>query len=90
MAIFQFIEGRSHRWPYAGFLASQAEGDRSVLRSLVGVMDHVSRPALYDRRVQGVKHELGLQIVAHRPADNAPREGVQHAARYRNPAQVGT
>ena len=64
------IANRPHRRPDAGFLAAQAEGDRGVLRSLVRVMDHVDRTPLRQRHVEGIEHELGFQIVAHRPADD--------------------
>ena len=47
------------------------------LRSLVGMMDHITRLALFDRHVESIEHELGLEIVTHRPADDTPREGVE-------------
>ena len=41
-------------------------------------MDDVARPALAERHVEGVQHELAAQVLGHRPADNAAAERVQH------------
>ena len=53
------VSGRSHRRPDTGFPTTLAEGDRRVLGSLVGVVDHPSRTASPDRHVQGVEDQLG-------------------------------
>jgi hypothetical protein len=42
------------------------------------MMDDVPRPPLGDGHVHGVDHELGLQIVAHRPPHDTTRPSVQH------------
>ena len=72
------IPHRSHGWSDTGFLASQAKGNGGVLRSLIGVMDHVEGTPLRERHIEGIEHKLGLQTVAHRPADDPTREGIQH------------
>ena len=41
-------------------------------------MDDVRRPALCERHVEGVEHQLCSQAVGHRPADDPPTEGVEH------------
>jgi hypothetical protein len=41
------------------------------------VVDDLARPPLAERHVQGVEDELGAQVEAHCPADDAPGEGVE-------------
>ncbi len=72
------VADRAHRRPCACLFASKPEGDGGVLRSLVGVMDHVAWSPLSERHVQCIEHELGPQAVAHRPADDAPAEGIEN------------
>ena len=43
-----------------GLLAAQAEGQRSILRSLVGVMDHVLGTTLPQGHVQGIQDQLSV------------------------------
>jgi hypothetical protein len=42
------------------------------------MMDDRDGPPLGERHVEGIEHELGLQVMPHGPADNAAREGVEH------------
>src|SRR5918994_5529617 len=42
----------SHRRPHLGFLAAKAEGNRGVLRAVVGVMHDAFRPPLPERHVK--------------------------------------
>ncbi len=69
--------------------ASRSEGDRGVLRSLVGMMDDVTWPALAERHVEGVQNQAGAQVAGHRPADDAPAEGVEHDRKVEEPGQGG-
>src|SRR5947209_19641217 len=43
----------AHRGPDTGLTTATAEGERGVLTSLVGVMNHVGRPPLRERHVEG-------------------------------------
>ncbi len=72
------VADRSHRWPHAGLPAAFAEGDRGVLTALIGVMDHLARPPLEQRHVEGLEDELGPQMGLHRPADDSAAPRVQH------------
>ena len=66
-------------WTVRGFrYASEAEGDRGVLRSLVAVMDDAGGLSLAQRHVERVRHEPRAQIAAHGPAENAAAEGIEH------------
>ena len=49
-----------------------------TLAALVGVMDHVRRPALRERHVERLEHELRAQVRRHRPADDAAAPRVEH------------
>ena len=42
------------------------------------LVDHAVRPARRQRHVQGVEYQLGRQRRAHRPADDATAESVEH------------
>lgn len=45
------------------------------MAALIAVMDHIARPPLADRHLEGINHQFGAQVVGHRPADDpaAPR-----------------
>jgi hypothetical protein len=49
------------------------------------VLDHIDGTALRQGHVESIEHELGLQIVAHRPADDPAREGIQHDSQVEEP-----
>jgi len=42
------------------------------------VVDHVLRPPLRDGHLERIQHQLGAQMVGHRPADDPTAEGIQH------------
>ena len=44
----------------------------------LGVMDDAVRPALADHHFQRVEHQLGAQMIGHRPADDLAAPGIQH------------
>ena len=69
---------RSHRGQESGLFEAATELDRSVLATPVGVVDQ-SRlwPAGVDSHVEGIEHDLGSQVVRHRPADDPSGVGVQ-------------
>jgi hypothetical protein len=72
------VADRAHRRSDFGFLAPQSEGDRSVLRSLIGMVDHVLRLALRDGDIEGIEDQLGREVVAHCPADDVLRARIEH------------
>jgi len=72
------VAHRAHGRAHAGLPAALAECVGRVLAALIGMMDDVRRPALCDGHVEGVQHQAGAQVVRHRPADDAPTEGVHH------------
>ncbi len=71
------VSDRPHGREQAGLPASFAEGDRGVLRALIGVMDEVFRPALLVRHLEGAEHEAGARVGGHGPADDTAAEGIQ-------------
>src|SRR5713101_8642978 len=50
--VIEAIADRAHRGSHAGLAAALAEGDRSVLATLVRVMNHGGGPALPQRQVE--------------------------------------
>lgn len=68
--------GRTHRRAHADFFAAQAKRTRSVLASLVRVVDNMFGPALPGRHVQSVQDELRTQMCGHRPPDHPPAPGI--------------
>src|SRR6266508_450631 len=49
----------AHRRADAGVTTVPAEGERRVLTPLIGVMNHIGRPPLHERHVEGGPDELG-------------------------------
>lgn len=84
------VADRSHGRPDAGDPAALGERGRGVVRSLVGVMDEAVSATLAERHVEGVEHERSPEMVGHRPADNAPAEGVEHHGEVEEVGPVGT
>jgi hypothetical protein len=72
------VADRTHRGAYAHVTAAVAELDRGVLRTLVGVMDHLGGPPRQKRNVQSVKHQLRGKRGCHRPADDAATVRIEH------------
>ena len=48
-------------------------------------MDHADGASLRQGHVQSIKHELGFQSVAHRPADDPATVGIQHDGQVQEP-----
>ena len=71
------VADRAHGRPHPGLATARPEGDRGVLRALVGMVDDRVRPALPERHVEGVQDEPGAHIAGHRPAHHAPAEGAE-------------
>jgi hypothetical protein len=66
----------------ASVAAALPEEQRHVLLALVGVMDQTrSWVSAGDGHLERVDDELGAQVVAHRPADDAARKQSTTAAR---------
>src|SRR5579864_8214616 len=72
------IANRAHRGTHAGLAATLAELDRRVLRTLVGVMDHVPWPPRCERHVQSIQHQLFGEGRGHRPANDATAVRIEH------------
>src|ERR1700675_1438656 len=45
---------------------------------MVGVMNHLRRPALSERHVKSCQYQFGAQMSFHRPAHNLAAERVEH------------
>src|SRR5262245_60296623 len=71
------IADRSHRGAYTHLPAAQPEGDRGVLRALIGMMDDIARSALRKGAIECIEHKLGSQVARHRPADHATTEDIE-------------
>ena len=79
------VAHRSHRRLDAGLATPQPERDRRVLAALVRVVDHTGRPPLSQRHVERVQHELGAQVVRHRPADDPSAPRIDHHRQIQEP-----
>src|SRR6267378_2034676 len=79
------IAHRSHRGPHLRFLAAKAEGDRGVLRTVVGVMHDAFRAPLPERHVERGEHELGSQVLSHAPADDSATVGIEDHRQVQEP-----
>src|ERR1700724_998766 len=84
------VADRSHRRPHTGFLATFAECQRRILAALVAVMDDAVRPSLADRHFQRIQHQLGAQMIGHRPPTTLRLQASSTTARYRKPLAVDT
>ncbi len=89
------VTTRTHRWLNACRLATLREGDRRVLRALIGVVNDSERLASKDGHLERVDHELFAHMVSHRPADDATTKDVenhgevQETAPRRNVRDIG-
>lgn len=86
--VVEAVIDRSHRRANARFPAEHPEHNRSVLRTLVGVMHNLDGFALLDRHVERLQDQLGAQMVLHGSANHAPAEGVDehHQEQNRSPS----
>src|ERR1700738_4433505 len=66
--VIEAIADRAHRGPHAGLAAALAEGERSVLATLVRMMNHGGGPALPQRQVERLPPQFGAQMGCHPPA----------------------
>ena len=57
----------------------------STLAALVRVVDHTGRPPLSQRHVERVQHELGAQMIRHRPADDPSTPRIDHDRQIQEP-----
>jgi hypothetical protein len=69
-----------------GGLAAKSEGDRGILRSLIGVVNDGERLAPVDRHIKRVDHELFPHMVGHGPTDDATAEDVENDGKIQEPA----
>src|SRR6202158_603906 len=72
------IADRTDRWHHAHLSTTLAESETRVLAAVIGMMDHVLGPPLCERHVDGSEHQLGLQMIVHRPTDDLARTRVQY------------
>src|SRR3977135_3294946 len=72
------VPHRAQRGPPPGLVTAFAEGERGVLAAMVGVMNHLPRPALSERHVKRCQYQFGAQMSFHRPAHNLAAKRVEH------------
>ena len=70
-----------------GVPAPLAEGERGVLRALVGVMHDPIGAALCKRHVQRPEHQFGAKMVGHRPSHHPAAEHIEHDRQIHEPRQ---
>jgi hypothetical protein len=68
----------AHGRAYACSPASQAEGNRGILRTLVRVMDYIERTTLANGHTESIKHELCAKMSGHGPSDHTPAPYINH------------
>src|SRR5260370_25777008 len=66
--VIEAIADGAHRGPHARLAATLAEGERSVLATLVRMMNHRGGPTLPQRQVERLQHQLRRQMGVHSPA----------------------
>src|SRR4029079_16593496 len=76
--VVETVTDRSHRRSYTHLATARAEGDRSVLSPLVGMMDDLAGSALCIGHFQRLQHQLTAQMILHRPPDHTTTEGIDH------------
>src|SRR5579863_2749297 len=79
------IADRAHRGPHAGLAAAPAEGERSVLATPGGMMNHGGRPPLPQRQLERLQHQFGAQRGFHRAADASAAESVENHRQVKKP-----
>src|SRR5713101_3780777 len=83
--VIEAIADGAHRGPYTGLAATLAKGERSVLATLVRMMNHGGGRALPQRQVERLQHRFGAQMGFHRPADDSAAESVEHHRQVKKP-----
>src|SRR5512145_2166431 len=79
------VAHRSYRRPHLRFLAAKPEGDRGVLRAVIGVMHDAFRPSLPERHVERAEHELSSQVLGHAPANDSAAKGIEDHRQVQEP-----
>ena len=74
--VVETVADRTHRQLHAPLLTVGAEGQRRVLATLVGVVDHRRRSALLHGHLQRLGHQCRAQARRHRPTHHPPAEHV--------------
>src|SRR5260370_36685395 len=69
--VIEAIADGAHRGPHAGLAAALAEGERSVLATLVRMMNHGGGPALPQAPGERLEHPVGPWIRCHRPGQQS-------------------
>ena len=79
----------AHRLLDPGLAAAAAEGERDILRALVGVMNETMlRPSALECLLERVDDELGAHVVLERPADDPAAEAVDDDGEVEPACQV--
>src|ERR1700686_2849860 len=76
--VVETVSHRAHRRPHPGLVTAFAEGERGVLAAVVGVMNHLRRPALSERHVKGCQYQFGAKMTFHPPPQNFRAERSGH------------
>ena len=72
------VPSRAHRWKHACVLAALAEGDRRILRALIGMMNRPLRIPLVGSHVERVEDQLGAKVIGHGPALGSAAECIEN------------
>src|SRR5712692_8736609 len=83
--VIEAIADGAHRGSHAGLTAALAEGDRSVLATLVRMMNHGGGPTLPEGQVERLQHQFRAQMGFHSPADDSAAESVEHHRQVKKP-----
>ena len=83
--VVKAVPGRPGRGNHPHLPAPLAEGERSVLRSPVGVMHDPVGAALSQRHVQRPEHQFGAKMVGHGPSHHPAAEHVEHDGQVHEP-----
>ncbi len=72
------IANGSQRRTHSSLFAAKPEGNRDVLCSMIGVMDHFPGASLRHGHVKGIEHQPGTKMRGHGPSNNPAAEHVHH------------
>src|SRR5579859_4950514 len=87
--VVKTIADRAHRRPHCGLAAALSEGNRGVLRALIGMMNHVAGSSLPESHVECFEHQLSPEMRRHRPTNDAPTPSVDHDCEVQKPRPGG-
>ena len=88
--VVKAVPGRAGRGNDPHLVTSFAKGERSVLRSPVGMMYDLLGSAPCQGHVQHVEHQLGAQMIRHRPSHHPAAEHIEHDGQIQQSCPVGT